>query len=90
MGCEERPGVRSDQPPSLSPAVELVFTCTSVMVMYTCANGPVGPAHVAGSLSITFAEPVADEEGAAVVEFPPHAAATMPASSKVETKNRDQ
>ena len=45
-----------------------------------------GPAHVAGSLSITFAVRSGDEEGVPALEFPLHAAATIPASSRLEIK----
>jgi hypothetical protein len=75
--------VRSVQPLSPSPADELTFARTSVMVTNTCANGPVGPLQVAGSLSITLAAAMAGRAGA---EDPPllHAAIDMPASTNPE------
>jgi hypothetical protein len=51
------------------------------MVTKTCANGPVGPLQVAGSLNITLAAPVAGTAGTAGDSPLLQAAIDMPAST---------
>lgn len=53
------------------------------MVTKTCANGPLGPLQVAGSLNITFAAAVVGAAGVVGAEDPPLLQGAIPCRQAV-------